>query len=141
MTAFVVDASMAAAWVLPDERSTLTDRLLDQAEAEGGIVPSIFWHEIRNILLKVERNGRSQRTATEAALRRLRSLTIDIVGNRDDAAVLGLARDHNMSAYDASYLDIAILSGLPLATSDRRLAAGAIASGVTLLGPYAPTAP
>lgn len=141
MTAFVVDASMAASWVLPDERSVPTDLLLDQVEADGGIAPSVFWHEVRNILLKVERRGRGQRVATEAALRKLRRLPLDIVDNRDDAVVLGLARDYSLSAYDASYLGIAILSGLPLATADRRLAAGTHASGVIVFSPYARTTP
>ena len=132
---------MVAAWVLPDERSALTEERLEWVEGRGDTVPSIFWHEIRNIPVNVERNGGSQRAATEAAVRKLRRLTLDITDNRDDAVVSGLARDHTLSAYDAAYLAIAILSGLPLATADRRLAAGAHASGVIVLGPHARTTP
>lgn len=137
MTAFVVDASMAAAWVLPDERSALADDLLDRIEAEAGLVPSIFWHEVRNVLLKVERSGRGRPAATDAALRRLKQLPLSIAEDRGDAAVMTLARRHNLTAYDAAYLDVAIGSALPLATADRRLAAGAKAGGVIVLGPYA----
>lgn len=141
MTAFVVDASMAAAWVLSDERGALTDVLLDQVEAAGGAVPSLFWHEIRNVLLKVERGGRSQPAATDATLHKLRRLPLDVADDLDDAVVLKLARDHNLSAYDASYLGLAIHLALPLATADRRLTIGAEAAGVTVLGPSARPAP
>ena len=138
---FVVDASMAAAWILPDERDLLSEALLEQVETEGGAIPSIFWHEIRNILLKVERRGRSQPAATDAALGRLRRLKLDLVENGDDDVILRLGRHHNLSAYDAAYLDIAIRCGFPLVTADRRLASATLAAGATLLGPFAAPPP
>jgi len=45
-----------------------------------------------------------------------------------------LARTHDLSAYDAAYLELAMRRGLPLATLDDKLKAAAHAVGVTLYG-------
>ena len=42
--AFVPDASIAAAWVLPDEEAPLADLALDRLGAETAKVPNVFWH-------------------------------------------------------------------------------------------------
>ena len=56
--AFVSDASVAAAWVLPDEEAALADLALDRLGEETAKVPGVFWHELRNLLLSAERRGR-----------------------------------------------------------------------------------
>ena len=141
MTAFVVDASLAAGWVVADEHNLVAETLLERVKVDGGRVPDLFWHEMRNLLLTIERQGRSARGSAEIALRDLRRLPITVLANGADAAVLDLARTCKLSSYDAAYLDLAIHWHLPLATADRRLAAGARAAGVTVLGPSAVPAP
>ncbi len=42
--AFVPDASVAAAWVLPDEQAALADLALDRLGTETAKVPDVFWH-------------------------------------------------------------------------------------------------
>jgi hypothetical protein len=54
----VVDCSVAAAWALVDERTAWTSTALQTVTVEGAIVPSLFWYEIRNILVVNERRGR-----------------------------------------------------------------------------------
>ena len=39
--------------------------------------------------------------------------------------IFALARAHNLSSYDASYLDLAMRRGLPIATLDKKLIAAA----------------
>ena len=136
--AFVVDASMAAAWVVADERTPAADVLLGRVKVETGRVPDLFWHEMRNLLVKIERRGRSPLGSAEVALSALRQLPVAVVANRSDAEILILARRHDVTPYDAAYLDVAISCALPLATLDRALAVAARASGVPLLGPLAP---
>jgi predicted nucleic acid-binding protein len=46
--------------------------------------------------------------------------------------ILNLARDHNLSSYDASYLDLAIKKGLPLATLDKKMRKAAKSMNVEL---------
>ena len=49
--AFVPDASVAAAWLLPDEEAELAERALDCLADEEAKVPGLFWDELRNLLL------------------------------------------------------------------------------------------
>lgn len=135
---FVVDASMTTAWVVADEQNAESDRLAERAKREGAQVPDLFWHEMRNILLKIERRGRSISGWAEVALATLRRFPLSVLPQRSDAAVPGLARAHDLTAYDTAYLDLAIASGLALATLDRALASAAHACGVALLGPLTP---
>ncbi len=135
--AFVIDASTATAWVIADEQNDLADKLLDRVKESRGHVPSLFWHEMRNTLLLVERRGRSAPGTAEVAIGRLRRLPIRVMENSEDHEVLVLAPRYGLTAYDASYLDVAIGLKLPLATADRRLAAAATSAGIAVLGPYA----
>jgi predicted nucleic acid-binding protein len=48
-----------------------------------------------------------------------------------------LSRAHSLSAYDASYLELAIRLGLPLAALDGKLKTAAQAMGVPLFHPEA----
>ena len=61
---------------------------------------------------------------------RLRRLRIVCPGEIDDREVMALARAHRLSAYDASYLALAIREGCALASLDRRLNEAAAAEGV-----------
>lgn len=136
--ACVVDASIAAAWLIPDEKTEASDAVLDLVERDGGVVLDLFWHEIRHILLKVERRARSAPGAAASAMGKLRQLSLASVVASSDAVVLAIARTHALTAYDAAYLDVALSGDFPLATLDRALAGAARACGVPLLGPLAP---
>ena len=61
--AFVPDASVAAAWLLPDEDAAVADLALDRLASETACVPGFFWHELRNLLLSAERRGPNRRTS------------------------------------------------------------------------------
>ena len=120
--AFVADASVAAAWVLSDEDAAVADAALDRLGQETAKVPGIFWHELRNLLLSTERLEQFDGGYADASLARLRRLRIvcwDVT--EDDREVMALARDHRLSAYDASYLALAMREGCALASLDRRL--------------------
>lgn len=138
---FVIDASIAAAWVIDDEQNEAADRLLDQLETNQGHVPALFWYEMRNILLVVERRGRTAEGSAEPAMHRLRGLPITTSDVSEDNESFVLARRHRLTAYDTLYLQIAIRLSIPLATADRRLASAAREAGVMVLGPYAKLAP
>ena len=58
-------------------------------------------------------------------------------GRGVDASIFRLAGKHGLSAYDASYLSLALADSVPLATLDKRLAAAAHAEQVEILGPLA----
>lgn len=130
--AFVPDASVAAAWILPDEAAAVADRALDQLGQEAAMVPGVFWDELRNLLLTAERRGRIDEGYSDASMARLRRLPIRCPGEPDDRDVMALARHHRLTAYDASYLALAIREGCELASLDQHLNEAAVAEGVSL---------
>ncbi len=123
---FVPDASVAAAWVLPDEEAELADIALDRLGRETAMAPGVFWHELRNLLLSAECRGRIGPGYADASLVRLRRLPIQRSDDIDDEAVTALTRAHRLTAYDASYLALAVREGCPLASLDRRLNQAAV---------------
>jgi predicted nucleic acid-binding protein len=133
--AFVVDASIAGAWLLSDEENAIAEEALLRMADEDAWAPDLLRHEIRSILLNAERRGRISDDQLHSALARFRDLPVRFVGAGDDSEVVRLSRQRRLSAYDAAYLALALLEGLPLATLDRRLAEAARAEQVIVFGP------
>lgn len=129
----VIDSSVAASWGIPDESSPTAADALELVEKVPCEAPSIFWHELRNVLLVSERRGRLTVEETQRALSLVDDVdpTIDSLASHE--SVMRLARKHSLTAYDAAYLELALRLGAPLATLDRRLAQAARNEGVTLV--------
>ncbi|MCX6433112.1 MAG: type II toxin-antitoxin system VapC family toxin [Actinobacteria bacterium] len=130
----VVDASAALSWAFADESSSQTDRVLDAVITGGALVPALWHVEIANALVMAHRSGRISAADRSQILRDLSDLDI-----RTDVHVpvperLCWAADtYRLSAYDASYLVLALDRGVALATSDRELRSAARKAGVTLV--------
>jgi predicted nucleic acid-binding protein len=131
---FVLDASVSACWAFDDEQHTIADAALDRSDVDEIFVPSLWWFEIRNLLIVAERRKRLTVATTNAFLRSLQRLRLSIDRAPEDVDVLLLARRHNLTVYDSGYLELAMRKGLPLATLDRRLATAAEGEGVQLIG-------
>ena len=131
--AIVLDVSIAAAWCFPDEQASAADRAFDELPRVGGVVPGIFRHEMRNVLIVNERRGRIDQAGSARFLMRLRDLRLLHDDAHDEDTVMALARKHGLSAYDAAYLETALRRGDALATLDRDLASAAAAEGVALI--------
>ena len=131
---FVLDASVTAAWCFPDETSQTADAALNRLSDDEALTPSLWWAEIRNILVVSERRGRIDATDTGRFLSDLSRLPIAIDNDPVESNVFELARSHDLTIYDALYLELATRHALPLATLDRRLAAACGQAGVSLVG-------
>jgi predicted nucleic acid-binding protein len=129
----VIDASVAAAWFMPDEKSEFADKTRDEVTEAGAVAPVLFWYELRNMLLSNERRRRLNAEEFVEALDALRALPIDLRSTRDDDICFTLARRHGLTFYDATYLALAIEEGAPMATLDKALAKAAAREGVELL--------
>ncbi|MBB4441261.1 MULTISPECIES: type II toxin-antitoxin system VapC family toxin [Rhizobium] len=127
---FVVDASVAAAWLLADEESRTAEEALSFLETEDALVPDLFWHEMRNILLTAERRKRISNEDVLACLMRLSSLPLRTVSSEDHLPILRLAGKYQLSAYDAAYLALAVAENVSLATLDARLERAASAENL-----------
>lgn len=134
MTGPVVDCSMAVAWVLGDEESTVTLSVLELVQEQGAVATAVWWAEVRNALVRAERRGRLSLYGTEVALASLDALGIRLDGLPDSVPVLSLTRTYRLTVYDAMYLELALRHQLPLATLDRQLAVAARAAGAEVLG-------
>jgi predicted nucleic acid-binding protein len=136
MTGFVIDASIALAWCFDDEATAATSALLDRFEDEHAEVPSLWHLELANALALSERKGRVTPARTSefiALIGGLPIVTDELTANLALSIVLNLARSERLSAYDASYLELAMRRGVPLATKDDDLAKAARRVGVALL--------
>jgi len=132
--AFVPDASIAAYWAFPDEQDPRADAALARVRLDEAVVPSLWWFEVRNILVVNERRKRITESGTDNFLRELGRLRIRVDREPGETAVLGLARVHRLSVYDASYLELALREAKPVATLDGQLAVAATAEGAELIG-------
>ena len=92
----IVDASVALAWCLPDEPNPLAERALDRLAGEEGVIPALFWYEVRNVLLTAERRGRIEAAPADEALSWLREMPFTADHGDDDVRVLALARKHGL---------------------------------------------
>lgn len=130
---FVLDGSMALAWCFPDEKASYPNSVLDALADTTAWVPALWHQEVANALLMGERRRRSTEADTIHWLGFLRALPIGIddeLMNRAWTDCLHLARTHNLSAYDAAYLELALRRGLPIATLDDKLRTAMKAAGV-----------
>lgn len=132
---FVVDASVAIAWVHPAQATRQTAAMLE-AIADGATVevPALWSLEVANALLVLVRRRKLADEERQAGLGWLRGLRVRVDHEMSALAFsrLGeLATAYQLSVYDAAYLELAqrrsLLLGCkvgPLCTAARRAGVG-----------------
>jgi predicted nucleic acid-binding protein len=131
---FVVDASVAGGWLLPDEDNPVAMEIFTRFPDDTALAPDLLLHEVRNLLLMAERRGRIDPANVELALLNFRNLPLELHQAKDDLGIIRLARKHRLTPYDAAYFELAISRQLPLATLDKRLKEAARFEKVELFG-------
>jgi len=86
-----------------------------------------------NVLSLWQRRKVTSRAQATAILQDLMALPFAVVDEGAPEMIVSLAVSHGLSAYDAAYLQVAILSEQPLATLDRQLLKAAKSVGVECL--------
>lgn len=130
---FVLDASVAMAWLVEDEATTESEATLDRLADEEALVPSLWPYEVANVLVAAERRNRVTEAQSRQFLGLLGNLPIRVSEQgtfRIWDGALSVARSHRLSAYDGAYLDLAMVEGLPLVTLDKALKQAAREAGV-----------
>ncbi len=133
----VVDSSVTLAWAYSDETTPAVSEALRTLVTDGAWVPGIWRLEVANALSVGIRRGRGDAAFLDSTLADLAGLAI-----REDpdtslhawGATIRLAEKHNLTAYDASYLELALRRSIPLASLDRQLRAAATRESISLLG-------
>jgi predicted nucleic acid-binding protein len=133
MARLVIDASVTLAWLFDEDSAAARIKsVLDRSEL---VAPWLWRLEVTNAVLVRERRKILTEAQAFRLLQLLNELTIDLMPEPLSRSASGLAqtaRPHQLSAYDAVYLDLAIQLGLPLFTRDENLRAAAARAGVPL---------
>lgn len=135
---FIIDNSIVMSWCFEDEENGYSDDVLESLEFGEAYAPAIWPLEVGNVLLVAERKQRLGEAAVARFLMLLNSLPIAVEQESPDRMfreIVSLARRHGLSTYDASYLELAMRLGLPLATRDAALVKAAADCQVPLYQP------
>jgi predicted nucleic acid-binding protein len=133
---WVVDASFAAALFLPDETSSGARRFFAGLKPADVLwVPSLWWHEITNVLIIAERRKRLTPADVTKIFTLLAQFNIEtdiLCGTRYSGRIYEIAKTCHLTAYDAAYLELAMRKDATLATLDKQLVKASNLSGVNL---------
>lgn len=135
---FVLDCSIVIAWFFADESDKYVDDVANSLAEKEAVAPSLWPLEVANALVVGERRGRCTPAQSTSFLARLANLPIALDDHTQLNAwsgALPLARVHQLSAYDAAYLELAIREGLPFASLDSRMQAAAKLLGIKTYKP------
>ena len=133
---FVTDNSVVMSWCFKDEGNPYADLVLDRLSGATAVVPSIWPLEVINVLLVAESRKRISEADSVRFITLLSQFPIVVEYEKPEQIMkdlLPLARIHNLSSYDASYLDLAMRKGVHMATLDNRLINAARAVDVKIL--------
>jgi len=128
VTTYVIDASVAAKWILPASGETLTRESIELLKRYTAgelrfMVPDSFWAELANILWKAVRRDRLGVASAESALQAVRDRGFPTISSHAllvEAFAIATAFDRTV--YDAVYVALAVNSKSQLVTADQRLA-------------------
>jgi predicted nucleic acid-binding protein len=133
---FVLDNSVTMRWFFGDgkpQELAYAGKVLDAMQVVKAFVPMTWGLEVANVIAKAEARALVTEARSGAFLEMLEGVEIEV-----DAATfahaladtLQLARRYKLSAYDASYLELALRLGIPLATLDEDMQKAAKKAGV-----------
>ena len=133
---FVLDNSVTMRWFFGDgkpQELAYAAKVLDALKVTNAIVPVTWGLEVANVIARAEAKSLVTEARSGAFLALLEDVDIDVDAATFVQALSGtlqLARRYKLSAYGASYLDLALRRGLPLATLDEDLHKAAKKAGV-----------
>ena len=132
---WVLDASITLDFFLPDEGSSRVQRFFADAASNVFWVPQLWWYEIANGFAVARNRKRVDEQDVVGSLQDLEKFSIqtDLRYGFDAVRRLyAISRDHQLSCYDAAYLELADRRGIPLASTDARLNAAARRAGIKI---------
>lgn len=136
--AMVIDNSVVMAWCFKDKGNPYARAVLAVAATNSILVPSIWPLEAGNTVLVAERRKRVDSGEASVLMGMLAELPFHVEQEPEGRMlneIFVLAREHQLSTYDASYLDLAQRRGVPLATQVKSLRRAAGRCGVVLFQP------
>lgn len=133
---FVLDNSVTMRWFFGDgkpQEIAYASKVLEALKRDSALVPATWGLEVANVIARAETKGLVTEARSGAFLEMLQGVDIDVDSATFAQALsdtLQLARRYKLSSYDASYLELALRLGLPLATLNDDLQKSAKKAGV-----------
>jgi predicted nucleic acid-binding protein len=131
----VLDCSVCAAWLFNEDAGGYPMVVLRELDAGEAVVPSLWPYEVANALVIAERRRRLSASEALHCLEMLSGLRVSVDSQPVREVLdrlLPLAKQYQLTAYDAAYLELAIREGLELATLDEALRRATLAAGAKL---------
>ncbi|MDR2726302.1 MAG: type II toxin-antitoxin system VapC family toxin [Candidatus Adiutrix sp.] len=134
MPALILDSSVTLSLAFEDECDDFTRRVFEAVKQAGALVPSLWRLEVANIMVSSVKRKRLTGPDAGLFLSLLSTQPIQVAddNNLSAAALYELALRYGLTAYDAAYLNLAEITGLPLASKDAALKAAVIKAGLKL---------
>ena len=117
----VVDANVFLDATLGGNREPVARAVFERTTQT--VAPPLWLSEVRNALATMRRVGRLEFSEALLILEEIRGLVVDPGLLPTDRQVLEVAAEGRCSGYDAEYVALAVLLGVPLVTFDRKLVA------------------
>jgi predicted nucleic acid-binding protein len=131
--AFVVDASVAVAWFVKGQATEYTNALLHRAPRERLHVPALWHAEFANALLALVHRRKLDPERLSDIFETVDELELITDAQPPNARDLAaLSRRLSLSAYDATYLELALRLRLPIAAKDGPLGGAAPRAGAAI---------
>ena len=133
---FVLDNSVTMRWFFGDgkpQELAYACKVLDAMKQDNALVPVTWGLEVANVIARAEEKGLVTEARSDAFLEMLEGVDIDVDSatfGHALSATLHMARRYKLSSYDASYIELALRLGMPLATLDEDLQKAAKKAGV-----------
>jgi predicted nucleic acid-binding protein len=131
----VLDNSAAIAMLAPDEQDdAYTRKLLLQTDRVRFIVPVLWRYEFANALRMLQKRNRMGEHEFSRLFEDLDALEIEVVSDAQEPSTLrNISLQHDVTAYDAAYLELALRRNVAIATCDKQLKAAAIAASIEII--------
>jgi predicted nucleic acid-binding protein len=132
----IADISVVLAWLFEEEQTADALEVLGLIEKEGLLVPPLWWSELENGILMGERRGRKSSDESATFLKLVKALPIqtdDTPRHRVSDSILEIGRKHQLTAYDAAYVELAVREEASLASFDTALRKCAVAMQITIV--------
>ena len=133
---FVLDASMALAWVVESQRSDKADEILSASAHQPMAVPRVWFFETHSVLLSLAHNRKITEQQARRASEYLLALECEVDGESDSVLaenIWRVARKGGSSFNDASYLELAQRLDVQIATRDEPVIAAARRLGIRIM--------
>lgn len=120
----VVDASIILAWLLPDEREEIVNRIFAAYRQKKSRIyaPKLLVYELINGLKSAILRKRIDWLKAKRAIEVFRQMKFELIDQSgEEVNILKLANKLNLSVYDASYVALARKLKVKLLSLDKRL--------------------